>query len=64
MSLIFIISKNIHQITKFAISAALGGPYFNKTLLTVKLSTCAASLTFIMECSVSLICSMHNFRSI
>ena len=40
----------------FAVPAASGGRYFNKTLLTVELSTCAASLTFIMKCVVSLIC--------
>ena len=65
MSLIFIMSKNISiKEQNFAVPAASGGPYFNKTLLTVELSTCAASLTFIMEYGVSLICSMHNFGSI
>ena len=64
MSLIFIISKNISiKEQNFAVPAASGGPYFNKTLLTMELSTCAASLTFIMEYGVSLICSMHNFGS-
>ena len=65
MSPIFIISKNISiKEQNFAVPAASGGPYFNKTLLTVELSTCAASLTFIMEYGVSLICSMHNAGSI
>ena len=48
----------------FAGLVASGGRYFNKTLLTVELSTCAASLTFIVEYGVSLICSMINFGSI
>ena len=50
MSLILIVSKNISiKEQYFAVLAASGGSYFNKTLLTVELSTCAASLTFIMK---------------
>ena len=65
MSLIFIMSKNISiKEQNFAVPAASGGPYFNKTLLTVERSTCAASLIFIREYGVSLTCSMHNFGSI
>ena len=62
MSLIFIISKKISiKEQNFAVPAASDGPYFNITLLTVELSTCAASLTFIMDYGVSLICPMHTF---
>ena len=65
MSLIFIISKNMSiKEQNFAVPTASGGPYFNKTLLTVERCTCAASLIFIREYGVSLICSMHNFGSI
>ena len=43
------------------VPTALGGPYFNKSLPAMELKTCAASLTFIVEDGVSLICFMHNF---
>ena len=46
MSLMFIISKKISiKEQNFAVPSTSGGPYFNKTLLTVELNTCAASLT-------------------
>ena len=49
MSLIFIMPKNLFiKEQNFAVLTASGGPYFNKALLTVELSTFAASLTFIM----------------
>ena len=65
LSLIFIILKNIFiKEQNLAVPAAAGVPYFNKTLLTVELSTCAASLIFIIDYSVSLIFSMFNFGSI
>ena len=55
MSLITIISKIISiKKQNFGVPAASGGPYFNGTLLTVERSSCAASLTFIMEYGVSL----------
>ena len=44
-----------------AVPTALGGPYFNKLLPAMERKTCAASLTFIVEYGVSLICFMHNF---
>ena len=63
--LIFIISKNIFiKEQSFAVPADSGVTYFNKTLLTMELNICAASLTFIMEYGVSFICSMHYFGSI
>ena len=62
---ILIISKNVFiKEQNFAVPAALGGLYFNKTLLTVKLITFAARVAFIIEYGVSLICFMHNFGSI
>ena len=45
---------------KHAVSAASGGLYANRTLLT-ELSTWAASLTFIFEYEVNLICSLESF---
>ena len=60
MSLIFIISKN-NSIKEqhFAVPTALGGQYFNKTLLTGEINACEASLIFIMEYGASLICFMQ-----
>ena len=60
----FVMSK-IQSINKkkCADSAASGGLYANKTLLTI-LSTWAASLTFIFEEGVNLICSFECFSKI
>ena len=61
--LILIISKNISiKVQSFAVPADSGVTYFNKTLLTVELNVCAASLTFFMEYSVSSICFMHDLE--
>ena len=56
------IKKHI-KVQSFVVPADSGVTYFNKTLLTVELNICAASLTFIMEYGVSFICSMHDFGS-
>ena len=65
MSLIFIISKNISiKEQNFAVQVDSGVTYFNKALLAMELNICAASLTFVMEYGVSLICCRHNFGSI
>ena len=65
MSLLLIIAKSLSiKQQNFSVPAASGYPYFKNALLTVKLGACAASLTFIMECGVSLTCSPHNFGSI
>ena len=61
MSLIFIISKN-NSIKEqhFAVPTALGGQYFNITLLTGEINACEASLIFIMEYGASLMCFMQS----
>ena len=65
MSLISILLKNISiKEQNFTVPAASGGTYFKNTLLAVEIITCKASLTFIMEYGVTLICSMHNLGSI
>ena len=48
---------------KRAVAAASGGLYVNKTLRT-EMSTWAASVTFILEQGVNLICSFESFGKV
>ena len=51
MSLIYTISRNVpNKEQNLEVPAASGGQYFNKTLLKVKLSTCAA--IFDIHCGI------------
>ena len=48
---------------KRAVAAASGGLYANRTLLT-EMSTWAASVTFIFEQGINLICSFESFGKV